>query len=216
MYRTITTINNPITTTNNPIIENSFLGSKLLNPDYLFNQAVKFLGDIFNAKTLEGFNIFLAILAILFITIIIYTTLRMFEIRKKEHRYLEHEIKNYAHNQILQKEELQEEEVFKNEQWKKTLDYLFSENPNNWKLAVIEADSMLFDLLVQLGFKGESLGDKLKNANQDNFHNLSSAWEAHNIRNKIAHEGSSFELSLHEAKRVIALYEKIFQEFGFI
>ena len=59
-------------------------------------------------------------------------------------------------------------------------------------------------------------GDKLKEANQANFRNLSSAWEVHNIRNKIAHEGSSFGLSLHEAKRVIALYEQIFQEFGFI
>jgi hypothetical protein len=75
---------------------------------------------------------------------------------------------------------------------------------------------MLFDLLVQLNFKGESLGDKLKSANRDNFHSLSLAWEAHNIRNKIAHEGSSFELPLREAKRVISLYESIFQEFGFI
>ena len=200
----------------NPLIENTFLGSKFLNPEYLFNQGVKILGDVFNAKTFEVFNTVLAILAVFFIAIIVYTILRMFEIRRKEHRYLQYEIENYAHNQILREEEAQEEGEFKNERWKKTLDYLFSENPNNWKLAVIEADSMLSDLLTQLGFKGESLGDKLKKANQDNFHNLSSAWEVHNIRNKIAHEGSSFELSLHEAKRVITLYEQIFQEFGYI
>jgi hypothetical protein len=200
----------------NPIIENSFLGSKYLNPEYLFSQLMLILGYVFNAKTLEVFYIILSFLAIFFIAIIIYTTIRMFEIRAKEHAYLHHEIEEYAHNQALREKELQGKGVFKNERWKKVLDYLFSTNENDWKLAVIEADSMLFDLLTQLGFKGETLGDKLKEANQSNFRSLSTAWEVHNIRNRIAHEGASFELSLHEAKRVIALYEQIFQEFGYI
>ena len=200
----------------NPITENSFLGSKFLNPEYLFNSLVIFLGYIFNAKTLEVLYIILSFLAIFFIAIIIYTTIRMFEIRAKERTYLHHEITEYAHHQALQQEELQGKGVFKNERWKKVLDYLFSVNENDWKLAVIEADSMLFDLLTQLGFKGETLGDKLKEAGQANFRSLNSAWEVHNIRNKIAHEGASFELSLHEAKRVISLYEQIFQEFGYI
>ena len=201
---------------NNPLIENSFLGSDLLNPEYLFSKGVQFLGYIFNAKILGGFYVFLSFLAILFIAIIIYTTIRMFEIRAKERAHLKHEIAEYTHNQALREKELQGTEIFKNERWKKVLDYLFSINENDWKLAVIEADSMLFDLLTQMGFKGENMGDKLKEANQSNFRSLNLAWEVHNIRNKIAHEGSSFELSLHEAKRVIALYEQIFQEFGYI
>ncbi|MEK7088858.1 MAG: hypothetical protein AAB913_01875, partial [Patescibacteria group bacterium] len=138
MYNT-TTFNST-----NPLIENSFLGSKLLNPEYLFNNLVLFLGYIFNAKTLEFFYIFLSFLAIIFIAIIIYTTIRMFEIRAKQHKYLEHEIAEYAHSQALKKE-IQEGSVFKNERWKKVLDYLFSTNENDWKLAIIEADSMLFD-----------------------------------------------------------------------
>ncbi len=201
---------------NNPILENSFLGSKYLNPGYLFDQGGEILGYIFNAKTLEGLYIVFSFLAIFFIAIIIYTTIRMFEIRAKERAYLHHEIAEYAHNQALKEKEAQKGGVFKNEKWKKVLNYLFSSSENDWKLAIIEADSMLFDLLTQMGFKGENLGDKLKEANQANFRNINLAWEAHNIRNKIAHEGSSFELSLHEAKRVVALYEQIFQEFGYI
>ena len=203
-------------TSNNPLLENSFLGSQYLNPEYLFNQGILFVNNVFTTGILSGFYILLSFLAIFFIAIIIYTTVRIFEIREKEHAYLHHEIEEYAHDQALKKEESQEKGVFKNERWKKVLDYLFSINENDWKLAIIEADSMLFDLLTQLGFKGESLGDKLKEANQANFNSLNSAWEVHNIRNKIAHEGSSFEISLHEANRVIALYEQIFQEFGYI
>ena len=77
-------------------------------------------------------------------------------------------------------------------------------------------DSMLEALLDQLGFKGEGLGEKLKAASQGNFHGASMAWEPHAVRNMIAHEGSVFELSEHEAKRVIALYEGIFRQYGYI
>jgi uncharacterized membrane protein len=200
----------------NPLIKDSVLSSKIFDPEYLFNGLVNILGYIFNAKFLGGFYSVLSIFSIFFIAIIVYTTIRMFEIRKKERIHLHHEIEEYKHNQVLKEEKTQKEGVFKNDRWKKVLDYLFSINENDWKLAVIEADSMLFDLLTQLGFKGENLGDKLKDVKIENFRNLNSAWEVHNIRNKIAHEGSSFQLSLHEAKRVIALYESIFLEFGYI
>jgi len=202
--------------TENPLIKDSFLGSKFLNPEYLFNQGVHYLSYLLNEKLLETLYVIFSIFSIFFIFIIVYVTIRMFEIRRKEHAYLHHEIEEYAHNQALKEKEVQEGGVFKNEKWKKVLDYLFSTNENDWKLAIIEADLMLFDLLSQMGLKGESLGDKLKEANSKNFKNINFAWEVHNIRNKIAHEGSAFELSLHEAKRVIALYEQIFQEFGYI
>ena len=106
--------------------------------------------------------------------------------------------------------------VSQNERWNKTLTYLFSDSSSDWKLAIVEADAMLEDLSRDLGFKGDSLGERLKMANQDNFRGLSSAWEAHAVRNRIAHEGLNFELSHHEAKRVIALYEQIFRNYGYI
>ncbi len=203
-------------TSDNPLIKDTFLGSKYLNPDYLFSRGAELLGYVFNGGVLHVLYIILSIFSIFFIVIIIYTTVRMFEIRKKEHTHVHHEIEEYKHNQALKKEKAESGKMFKNERWKKVLDYLFSINENDWKLAIIEADSMLFELLTQIGFKGETMGDKLKEANQSNFKNLNAAWEVHNIRNRIAHEGSSFGISLHEAKRVVALYEQIFQEFGFI
>ena len=208
---TIETFNNT-----NPLIQDSFLSSKFFNPDYLFNQLIWIFNHVFNTKILESVYAVLSFFAIFFIAIIIYTTIRMFEIRKKEHMHLHHEIEEYKHHQALKEEEAKEKGVFKNEKWKKVLDYLFSTNENDWKLAIIEADSILFDLLTQLGFKGESLGDKLKEANLADLKGISYAWEVHNTRNKIAHEGSSFMLSLHEAKRIIALYEDIFRQFGYI
>ena len=213
----------PLTVNQNPLLEDSILGSNWFNPDYLFNQGFIFFSQFFNyfnnnrVESISLFHTILVFLSLFFLAIISYTSIRLFEIRKKEHAHLKHEIAEYAHHKAEKEKKLkQQEEISRNPQWIKTLDYLFSQHGSDWKLAVIEADSILEELMSQLGFKGETLGDKLKGANQENFHSLSSAWEIHTIRNRIAHEGISFELSQHEAKRVIALYEQIFREYGFI
>ncbi|MEI8174834.1 MAG: hypothetical protein WCG28_02690 [bacterium] len=207
----------------NSLLENTFLGSKWFNPDYLFNQGIAFFQSLSHlsisnsAQILSIYHAVLLVFGLFFLTLISYCTIRVFEIRHKEHKHLEHEIEEYAHKQKEREKKLKEiDGGSKNERWVRTLSYLFSQHSSDWKLAVIEADTMLESLMTQLGFKGESLGDKLKGANQDNFRNLSSAWEAHTIRNRIAHEGTSFDLSQREAKRIIAIYEQIFREFDYI
>ena len=206
----------------NNILGDSFFNSKFFNPDYLFNQGISFFHQLsnytFNANTIALYHTGLFFLALFFLTIISYCIIRMFEIRKKEHTYLQHEIAEYARFQAEVEKKIQQErkEGSENERWAKTLTYLFSQSSSDWKLAIIEADSMLDGLMDRLGFRSENLGEKLKMANQDNFPSLTNAWEVHTIRNKIAHEGLSFELSQHEAKRIIALYEQIFRQYGFI
>jgi hypothetical protein len=199
----------------------TFLDNKFFNPEYLFNQGFNFFKNLWlfvSSPEMVNFErTILFFLAVFFLTIICYTLVRMFEIRAKEKKHLHHEIEEYAQNKAEYEKRLREEVGgSKNERWSKTLNYLFSQHASDWKLAIIEADSMLEELLGTLGFKGDNLGDKLKSANQESFPNLSTAWEIHTVRNRIAHEGLAFELSHHEAKRIIALYEKIFHGYGFI
>ena len=205
----------------NPLLQNTFLNNKYFDPGYLFNQGNSFFKQLFaflfNPQTIGFAKTVLALLAIFFLAIICYAFVRLFEIRKKEKKHLHHEIEEYARDKMEEEKRLHEEVGgSKNERWGKTLDYLFSQHGSDWKLAIIEADSMLEELLDTLGFKGETLGDKLKAANQENFPQLSVAWEIHTVRNRIAHEGLAFEFSQHEAKRIIALYEGIFHSYGFI
>ncbi|MEK7539311.1 MAG: hypothetical protein AAB595_01580 [Patescibacteria group bacterium] len=214
---------NPSSLNPNPILGDSVLGSKWFDPSYLFNQGIVFFRQFFDfiynsgAGIISFYHALLFIFLLFFLTIISYTSIRMFEIRSKERKHLKQELAEYAHHQAeKEKKSKLGEAMSKNERWVKTLGYLFSQHSSDWKLAVIEADAMLEDLMNQLGFKGETFGDKLKSTTQDKFHDLSSAWEAHTVRNRIAHEGVSFELTQHEAKRVIALYEHIFRVFGFI
>lgn len=102
-----------------------------------------------------------------------------------------------------------------NKSWDRVMMYVESYNESEWRLAVIEADIMLSELLDTMNLAGDSIGDKLKGIEKSDFTTLDLAWEAHKIRNQIAHD-PSFLLSQREAKRVIGLYETVFKEFAFI
>ncbi|MDO8590017.1 MAG: hypothetical protein Q7R69_01990 [bacterium] len=104
----------------------------------------------------------------------------------------------------------------KNEKWEQVLKYANSNNASDWRLAVIEADVMLESLLRTIGYLGESVGDMLKSADKNEFLTIDDAWEAHKVRNAIAHSGGDFQLSERETKRVVALFEKVFKEFQVI
>ena len=104
----------------------------------------------------------------------------------------------------------------KNEKWEKVIKYANSSNASDWRLAIIEADVMLGELLHTIGYKGESVGEALKLVDKSEFLTIEVAWEAHKIRNAIAHSGGDFQLNERETKRVIALFEEVFKEFQVI
>ncbi|MFZ2621085.1 MAG: GW dipeptide domain-containing protein [Minisyncoccia bacterium] len=103
-----------------------------------------------------------------------------------------------------------------NPQWKQILAHIESPNENDWRLAILEADIMLSSLLEKLSLPGDTIGDKLKAIEKSDFTTVDNAWEAHKIRNQIAHEGQLFALSQREAKRVVELYSTVFKEFQII
>ena len=129
---------------------------------------------------------------------------------------------NKAQNEIYRPKIVSEggvvesEEQPKNRRWEKVVEHMNSENPNDWKFAILEADIILDELLDFMGYRGETVADKLKLVESGDFDNLDAAWEAHKVRNQIAHEGADFLITEREARRVIALYRKIFDEFLFI
>lgn len=103
-----------------------------------------------------------------------------------------------------------------NLKWTRILEHVNSPNPSDWKLAILEADIMLDDMVEKMGYHGETLGDRLKKVEKSDFTSIDSAWEAHKIRNSIAHEGSDFLITQREAQRVINLYKEVFEEFRYI
>lgn len=107
-------------------------------------------------------------------------------------------------------------EHYVNPRWQKVLEHVNSPNPSDWKLAILEADIMLGDMLDKMSYHGATIGDKLKSVEPSDFTTLQEAWEAHKIRNSIAHEGTDYEVNKPEAERVIKLFKKVFEEFKYI
>ncbi len=100
--------------------------------------------------------------------------------------------------------------------WERIMSHLESGRESDWRLAILEADVLLSEMVTGMGYHGESLGEKLKAIEQSDFTTLQKAWEAHGVRNKIAHEGAAFALTEREARRVIMLYEEVFREVHYI
>lgn len=100
--------------------------------------------------------------------------------------------------------------------WKDVMEHIRSENDADWKVAILEADSMLGELIEGLGYEGENLGERLKNVPKGEMMSLDDAWNAHKMRNRIAHEGMSVKLSRADLSDTMASFEHVFREFDYI
>lgn len=103
-----------------------------------------------------------------------------------------------------------------NERWAHVISLMTSTAPSDWRNAIIEADIILAELLNEHGVPGETIGEQLKNVHRGSFTTLDLAWEAHKIRNEIAHAGSTYALQEREARRTIDLFRQVFEEFSYI
>lgn len=144
------------------------------------------------------------VITIIWIAGIIYLFIRTREVNNIEY----HKYKSINVKEGEQKEH--------NIQWQKILDYMESDNPAEWRVAVLEADVMLDEVIKKAGGVGDTLGERLKSVDPDGFKSLQVAWDAHKVRNMIAHEGADYQLTKREAKRVIDLYGQVFNEFHYI
>lgn len=99
--------------------------------------------------------------------------------------------------------------------WQVVLEKVESMNASDWKLAVIEADNIVDDIVKRIGYHGTSFGERLLQIEPSDFDNLQNVWEAHKIRNRIAHE-AGYALSQNEARQAITLFEKALKELKYL
>lgn len=98
--------------------------------------------------------------------------------------------------------------------WQRIMEQAHSDDPQKWRIAILEADLLLNELLDVLGYKGETMSDKMKQVEVAQFNTIDFAWEAHQIRNRLTNAG--YEIDAREAKRVIRMYERVFREFRYV
>lgn len=138
------------------------------------------------------------------LAVIVFALMRLFELREREEHY---------YGELLL---APDKEGGINPRWTHIQSLMEGASPAEWREAIIEADIMLDDLLTKQGYTGAGIAEKLKSVEPSDFNTLQDAWEAHKVRNQIAHEGSAFDLSDVLAHRTMARFEAVFREFEMI
>jgi hypothetical protein len=140
------------------------------------------------------------ILAVFGLFVIVYCTVRLFELRKREEEF---------YSTLIVPPEAA---GGMHPRWEHIQTLVEGNSPSEWRTAIIEADIMLDDVLAKGGYVGDGVGEKLKSIEEEELATLQNAWEAHKVRNQIAHQGSTFDLSETLARRTIAHYDAVFRE----
>ncbi len=144
------------------------------------------------------------IISMIAIIIIIYSYIRINEISAEESKKLGLALT------------WESERSQKNIRWTRVEEYMTSLNPSDWKVAILEADNILDNIVERMGYQGGTLGERMKKISASDFPYLEEAWEAHKIRNAVAHKGTDYALSRSDAEHVINIYYRVFSALGYL
>lgn len=84
----------------------------------------------------------------------------------------------------------------------------------SYHLCVLNADKLLDQAMRERGFKGETMGERMKTA-KETWSNANNVWGAHKLRNQIAHE-SDVSVSYDDARRAMASFKQALKDVGAI
>lgn len=99
------------------------------------------------------------------------------------------------------------------ENWQKIRAKLDAATPESVRIAVIEADGFVDNVLKQRGYAGETFADRLANIKPHSMETLDRLWDAHRLRNDIVHT-HGFEVSEDTARIALNNYEAFLHELG--
>ncbi len=191
---------------------NYLANPKFLNLEYWFNLAINafviFLGIIFDvAYWLErhSFKNLSIFLSIVFWVFILYVAVQFYKLKHDKKDSLIEVAKEVESTPIEERQG----------RWGEIRKHLSTEHQAEWKIAILEADTLLDDVLIKTGRSGENMGERLKGMNPADFASLQDVWDAHKIRNSIAHE-PSYPLSKSQAEEAISKYERALRELKYL
>ncbi len=100
--------------------------------------------------------------------------------------------------------------------WDKVKARIKEDNVSQYKVAIIEADAMVEEILDGIGYKGDNMTQKLEQVGEMHLDDHKDALnEVHQIRNRIVHE-ADFEIDKETALAAISVYENFLKYLEFL
>lgn len=98
--------------------------------------------------------------------------------------------------------------------WLRVEGMLKRDQPASYHLATMEADKLLDAALKEAGYKGQTMGERMRSAGSI-FSNRNAVWSAHKLRNQIAHE-TDVRVEFDAARRALASFKQALKDTGAI
>ncbi|GEM_PF-482656 len=83
---------------------------------------------------------------------------------------------------------------------------------SDYKLSIMEAETMFIDVLEEMGYSGDSLEERLEQLSPGVLPNKKEILKAHEIRNSVARD-PNYEVDLEQAQKVLSIFEKGLRSF---
>lgn len=98
------------------------------------------------------------------------------------------------------------------DQWDAIIQKTNFDLPESAKVAIIEADALVNNFLMQAGVQGEHMADRLDQLSQD-FHTLNRIRRAHRLRNHLVHT-AHYQVAPEDARGAVEDYAAFLTELG--
>jgi hypothetical protein len=99
--------------------------------------------------------------------------------------------------------------------WNTIEQRLKSGREDEFKLAILEADSLLGETLIKMGYKELTIEENIKKVGSNVLSNIDTLITIRQIRNNIVSD-PDYKINLDQAKRTMAIYKKAFSEIQLI
>jgi|SRR3989344_395557 len=107
------------------------------------------------------------------------------------------------------------EEVGLQGEWRELRSRLETASDADSPMLIIEADTLVDRALKGMDLPGVTMGERMKALEDQRFAYIQDLWDAHKLRNQIAHEGAK-DIHYSDALYAIEKYEKVLRELGVI
>ena len=183
-----------------------------LNLEYLFNQIISLIAwlltllkKIILSLNEMPFKIFFFFLSFVAIFIILFIFLKFLRLKRKT--------RTFSRIRFSKDDNSPKGRSTK---WTEIKSKINSDSVEDRRDAIIMADGILDEIFSGIGFKGDGLGEKLRQVEPSDFDNFQDVLSAYGVRAKIARDGVDFEISKEEAEDALSKYEKGLKELKYL
>lgn len=89
-----------------------------------------------------------------------------------------------------------------------------TDDPLSLQMAILSADKLVDSALMARRFSGNTMGERMKSA-KTVFSDRNGIWQAHKLRNRIAHE-QSVNVNLAHARKALGSFKRALRDLGAI